>query len=809
MIIKELNLIGFGKFKNKIVNFEDGLNILYGENEYGKTTLHNFIDGMFYGFLKPYAKSTIYLDEHSKYNPWNNYNYSGIIKFEHNHQIYNIERDFTKGKESTKVILNSTGEDITYSIDNGNSGRILQPGFHFFGFNNAVYSNTVSIEQLGIKTEDSLANEVRDKLVNITTSLNENISVEKSINELDNEIKSIGSIKAYTSTYGIENNKLIELKKEREDVLSFKYNYEELLAQHAFIQSEISDYSLKVTNLNCKILNARLIKKRYILIEAKEISEKIADLKDKLDHNKIYNSISMEDYSLSIEINKDIDYLKKRINSLNNSINDLDVLIEGLGKADENKGESDKEIVLDYNTFEELESENIQLLRNQDTNKLEFLNRDYKNNSSLKKGLITLLGFSALLFIIVLIYSGINNKPSYLIFNILMVLFIIFLIVKYRRTNGLLNRIEFQRTELDKLFQSSKFKINENENMKNDILKKYNVENKLEFKRLQENINFQMYKRNESAIELNKTIEKSIILQEELDEAKIHLSNNTIQLKELLEKNMSTSIQEFKVGLANKQIYEDLLVDIKNKEDLYKRILGNSKMEDIEDELEEFGDYLSLVESSPIEELEANMILLKEELSAKRISKKGLESELDYHNQKISNLVNIEEEIIRTILNLENMDNKKEALELAKNTIESLSKDIHQQFAPSINRRVGKIVEQITDGKYKTVKIDNKLGMSVINPLTEQNINVNNLSGGTIDQLYFALRFEIINSMADSSLPLILDDCFIQYDDTRLKNILSFLKEKSKERQIILFTCQKREAEILNKIDAEYNLIVL
>ena len=49
MILRELYLISFGKFQKRF-NLEEGLNILYGENESGKTTIHNFIDGMFYGF---------------------------------------------------------------------------------------------------------------------------------------------------------------------------------------------------------------------------------------------------------------------------------------------------------------------------------------------------------------------------------------------------------------------------------------------------------------------------------------------------------------------------------------------------------------------------------------------------------------------------------------------------------------------------------------------------------------------------------------------------------------------------------------
>ena len=78
-----------------------------------------------------------------------------------------------------------------------------------------------------------------------------------------------------------------------------------------------------------------------------------------------------------------------------------------------------------------------------------------------------------------------------------------------------------------------------------------------------------------------------------------------------------------------------------------------------------------------------------------------------------------------------------------------------------------------------------------------------------IDQLYFALRFGIVDSINNEGLPLILDDCFIQYDDSRLKNIIEFLYKKSKERQIILFTCHNRENKILDEMKVEYNLINL
>ena len=48
MRILELEIINFGKFNHETVTFHDGMNLIYGENEMGKTTLHSFIRGMFF-----------------------------------------------------------------------------------------------------------------------------------------------------------------------------------------------------------------------------------------------------------------------------------------------------------------------------------------------------------------------------------------------------------------------------------------------------------------------------------------------------------------------------------------------------------------------------------------------------------------------------------------------------------------------------------------------------------------------------------------------------------------------------------------
>ena len=67
-------------------------------------------------------------------------------------------------------------------------------------------------------------------------------------------------------------------------------------------------------------------------------------------------------------------------------------------------------------------------------------------------------------------------------------------------------------------------------------------------------------------------------------------------------------------------------------------------------------------------------------------------------------------------------------------------------------------------------------------------------SDGTMDQLYLALRLAVAEELTPEA-PLILDDALVRFDDQRMKAAMEILKETSKNRQVICFTCQKRETE--------------
>ena len=104
----------------------------------------------------------------------------------------------------------------------------------------------------------------------------------------------------------------------------------------------------------------------------------------------------------------------------------------------------------------------------------------------------------------------------------------------------------------------------------------------------------------------------------------------------------------------------------------------------------------------------------------------------------------------------------------------------------------------MTGGRYDAVRLLSDLSMDVHE--TGQSISREQLtlSSGTTDQLYLSLRLAICRLVLSEEAPLVLDDALVFFDDVRLKQAMALLQEEAAQRQILLFTCQKREADWLS-----------
>ena len=135
---------------------------------------------------------------------------------------------------------------------------------------------------------------------------------------------------------------------------------------------------------------------------------------------------------------------------------------------------------------------------------------------------------------------------------------------------------------------------------------------------------------------------------------------------------------------------------------------------------------------------------------------------------------------------------------------EKMKNTVTPKFTDNLSRNISKI----TDGKYKHVNLYDENGL-VVELENGNYIEANRLSIGTIDQLYLSLRLSMVEDLSEEKMPIILDEAFAYFDTERLKNMIKYLSEEYKNRQIILLTCTEREKEIFDELNINYNLVNL
>lgn len=181
MRILDLHIDGFGKFHDLSVSFDKDLNVVYGKNEAGKSTLHTFIRCMLLGLERGRGRAAR-ADLYSKYEPWQNKAvYGGRMRVEKDGVIYRLERNFQKDQKAF-VIVNET------------AGKEIEPtkGFMDFllgGLTETAYNNTISIGQLKCVTEGGMVTELRNYIANMNTTGNLSLNITKATSYLKNRRK--------------------------------------------------------------------------------------------------------------------------------------------------------------------------------------------------------------------------------------------------------------------------------------------------------------------------------------------------------------------------------------------------------------------------------------------------------------------------------------------------------------------------------------------------------------------------------------------------------------------------------------------
>ena len=287
MKINNIKINGFGKLENKEINLSEHINLIYGKNETGKTTLLKFISGMFYGI--PKNKNKKEFPDFEMYKPWQTEEFSGKLKYTlDNNESYEVFREFSK--KNPKIYKNAEDVSKNFNIDKTKGNEFF---YEQTGMDETMFLSTTLIEQKNVVLDNNEQSVLTQKITNILSSGEENISYKKTKELLNKKlIEEVGSERTVGRPINVINGKLQEIRNKQNMIEINSSQLENVLEEKNKIKNKINEKNTKINLIKeIKIIkNKNNLEKEKIKIN-KNIQEeekiKINALENKINENKI------------------------------------------------------------------------------------------------------------------------------------------------------------------------------------------------------------------------------------------------------------------------------------------------------------------------------------------------------------------------------------------------------------------------------------------------------------------------------------------------------------------------------------------
>ena len=315
MKINKIKINSYGKLKDKEIDLKDGINIIYGKNEAGKSTLLRFIINSFYGISKN-KKGKEYSD-YDRYKPWSGEEFSGNIEYELNDKTkYEIHRDF---KKKNPNIYNERKEDISkeFNIDKTNGNQFF---YEQTKVDEDLFLSTMVVGQKEVELESKQQSMLVQKIANLVGTGEDNVSFKRAIDRINRrQLNEVGTSNSREKPINVTARKIEELETQKNELSkyeNFKYEIEE---NRNNLKEEIS----KLENENnllkeIKLLNEKeKIEREKIKIQENiknENNEKINAVKNKIEEIRNNNKNILENNFDKSKNNKKINREKNKLN---------------------------------------------------------------------------------------------------------------------------------------------------------------------------------------------------------------------------------------------------------------------------------------------------------------------------------------------------------------------------------------------------------------------------------------------------------------------------------------------------------------
>ena len=294
MKIDNFKINNYGKIENREVILTNGINLIKGYNEAGKSTILSFLNSMLYGIDKT-KKGNI--SEYDKYLPWLSTNFSGSMEYSlDNGQKYYVFRDF---KKKIPVVLDQNRNDITLNFKQSRKGiDFLEEQI---GVDRKTFENTSISYQKLVVLDDKNKSEMAGRLANLVSTGEENFSYEELIKKLNNkQLEEIGSSRTKKRPINNIEERILKLEKEKMEVLNVKDKKEKMNEEREETQKQFATIGYikqMINEIKENFLKKEAEKKIYSDIynriekKKEEIEEKKKERIDVITKEKVFDRI--------------------------------------------------------------------------------------------------------------------------------------------------------------------------------------------------------------------------------------------------------------------------------------------------------------------------------------------------------------------------------------------------------------------------------------------------------------------------------------------------------------------------------------
>ena len=678
MIIKTMYAT-FGKLEEARIDLTDGLNVIYGENESGKSTWSAFLRVMLYGISTREKSKIGFLADKEKYAPWSGKPMYGKIEFSWQGKDYVMER--CAGKNGVLQDAKIT------EVETGKILDIPEPvGETLLGIRREVFERTAFIAQAQLAISGDKTGELEKKICALATTGEEDVSQKQVINRLEKEKRLLRYNKKGEIPLLEE-----EISRINETITVAREEAAVLTQLHAEIQQLSEAETAAIRDIECaKVMDAR------------ENLAYISEVEGEL--NSAYQALDAHEKSSTLT---------------DNQVAEI-----------ENKFKQFEEKERNYTNC----CERLSASRQAETRGIP----EGPGIMPLVLGAICALLSCALAFVL----------AWYIAVPMAIIVFAAVFLAATR-----------------------------------SAYKKAGVKNKAELKLIRE--------------EGLRQAQTTVILEEERKRCLNELSLAEENLNSVL--NMvgnAYSPEDAPKIIANAREHKENGLSLRRKAETCK------------------AKYDALKSRVNIAELKA--------LAEKPIEKAGIPESEEVLRQKISGIVMERETKARQIAALEEriaargelgalearyeelserLSDKTrdyEALCIASDLVSEIQNELARRFAPTVEEQAGEIFRYLTGEHFKIVHIeDAEMNLKVLQNEATPARNILELSGGTLDELYLSVRLALSQALLSEETPVLLDDALVNFDDKRAERMLNLLEKMAEKRQIMLFTCHLREAELL------------